>query len=163
MQVRVSCSVGSPYHCLSPSVCLLISHTLWGCLVPDSGADRQGENDSIQDTVPVFTGITALGLLIRELLLGSPALVWWHSLYRVPQNPASVLPNAPSSTSLRFRESLPAPRCQNPGDSLREACSQEANRRTTNPEPKFVPKIQLRPIQFLMRESDIYPGINIYV
>lgn len=33
---------------------------------------------------------------------------------------------------------------------------------TINVEPKFVPKIQLRPIPFLMKDSDTHPGINIY-
>ena len=31
-----------------------------------------------------------------------------------------------------------------------------------NLQAKFVPKIQLRPIPFLMKESDIHSGINIY-
>lgn len=62
--------------CLAP-VDVLIPHTLWGHPVPGSGADRQGENNSIQDTVLVFMGITAPGLPLGiQLRIGGIPFIW---------------------------------------------------------------------------------------
>lgn len=47
-------------------------------------------------------------------------------------------------------------------DGENSAHTQQKKSRTISTEPKFVPKIQLRPIQFLIKEPDIPPAINIY-
>lgn len=36
---------------------------LWGHLTPDSEAESPGENNSVQDTIPLFMRIVELGLL----------------------------------------------------------------------------------------------------
>ena len=100
----------------------------------------------------------------KRLWEASPGLATFP--FSGPTEPVGLLQSDHSPTWLSFwhpfREDLPPHMAEPPGDSPRGACSQVAKGHAINAESKCVPTIQLRPIQFPMKESE-HPSRHKYL